>query len=250
MMFSLTKFSRKIYKLSQSLEKPILLKLRQNGGVRSLYENLDHPWFHDLNIATVLDIGANIGQSTVTFNLLLPKAHIYAFEPIPNCFTQLSKKFENIDLVNTINLGLGDQTGKLNFQCNEHSLSSSFLKMTDLHKKAFPNTELYESIEVNIERLDDFMHSFSLNKPAMAKIDVQGFEDKVIAGGKETLSKCTIIIIETSFFKLYENQPLFSSIYQQITSLGFEFKGIIDSLQDPLTGQVLQSDALFFNSHG
>ena len=38
------------------------------------------------------------------------------------------------------------------------------------------------------------------------------YEGKVIEGGKDTLSKASIIQIETSFFPLYEGQPLFDDI--------------------------------------
>ena len=37
------------------------------------------------DIKTVLDIGANVGQSALEFRAILPLAYIYSFEPLPDC---------------------------------------------------------------------------------------------------------------------------------------------------------------------
>ena len=244
----LSKLSRKVSSFTSYIEDYKLLQVRLEGGIPTLYQELDLPWFRDLGISTVLDIGANIGQSTITLNKLLPDAQIYAFEPIPDCFSQLEHRFNGCGNVKTINLGLGAESGEITFEKNSYSPSSSFLKMTDTHKKAFPFTEKSEEIKVQIERLDDVVGSLELKEPIMAKIDVQGFEDKVIAGGQETLKRCQIVILETSFVTLYEDQPLFHDIYQLMVNIGFHYAGSVGHLLDPHTKKCLQSDILFIRT--
>jgi FkbM family methyltransferase len=244
----LSVLTRKAYSFSSYIEDPILFQVWRRGGVVNLYKELNNSWFRDLNISTVLDIGANVGQSTITLNKLLPDAEIYAFEPIPECFASLNNKFENQSNVHPINLGIGDESGEITFEKNDYSQSSSFLKMSNIHKESFPFTSKTELITVKIEKLDEVVKEFHLQGEIMAKIDTQGYEDKVIVGGVDTLSRCKLIIIETSFYELYEKQPLFSSIYEQLTDIGFEYKGTLDSVFCPATRRVLQADSIFIQN--
>ncbi len=41
---------------------------------------------------------------------------------------------------------------------------------------------------------------------------MQGYEDKVIAGGKNIIQQADVIICELSMDNLYEGQPLFDDI--------------------------------------
>jgi hypothetical protein len=81
--------------------------------------------------------------------------------------------------------------------------------------------------------------------PILIKIDVQGFEDKVIAGGADTIKKAKVIIIEVTFKELYTDQPLFHDIYEMLSKLGFTYHGNFDQLPSPVTGEILQADAIF-----
>lgn len=99
--------------------------------------------------------------------------------------------------------------------------------------------------KVNIARLDDLADDLEIYSPMLIKLDVQGFEDKVISGGISTISKADIIIIELSMDQLYDDQPLFDDIYRTLVNLGFQYKGNYDQLQNPNDGRVLQVDGIF-----
>ena len=79
----------------------------------------------------------------------------------------------------------------------------------------------------------------------MIKIDVQGYEDKVIGGAVETISKAKAIIVEVSFRELYEGQPLFEKIFGLLSEKGFSYFGNLYQLLSPVDGAPLQADALF-----
>ena len=209
------------------------------------YEGLKSDWFTSLKIDTVLDIGANVGQFSQTISLIIPDAKIYAFEPIPNCFESLKESFISNSNVVAFNLGLGDESGKILFEENNISVCSSFLKMADSHKEAFAFTNISKSIDVEIVRLDDVVEKIDIGNALLVKIDVQGYEDKVIKGGYQTIKMAKIIIIETSFVPLYEKQPLFHDIYVQLIDMEFSFFGFLDDMSDPKTGKILQGDAIF-----
>ena len=79
----------------------------------------------------------------------------------------------------------------------------------------------------------------------LIKVDVQGFEDKVIAGGVETFKKAKVVLIENSFVELYESQPLFDDIYMKLKELGFEYRGALQQKIAKNTGQIISEDSMF-----
>ena len=62
----ISKIVKKVDRSIQYLENPDLWYLRQNEGMSDLYEKVSQPWLKNIGIKTILDIGANVGQSTVT----------------------------------------------------------------------------------------------------------------------------------------------------------------------------------------
>ncbi|BAY33766.1 hypothetical protein NIES2107_56680 [Nostoc carneum NIES-2107] len=248
-MAILTELTRRLNSLARYMENPYLFMLRQRGVMLDTFAILNKPWIHKLNIATVIDIGANIGQFAISINAALPQAKIYSFEPIPDCFHQLKASMAGIKNFTAFNLGIGDQAGDLVFQQNIYSQSSSFLQMTNLHKTAFPETVDSHPINVKIEKLDVVSETIVLTDPLLIKIDVQGYEDKVLSGGKATIKRAKLIIIETSFTGLYQGQPLFDDIYFQLKDWGFTYAGAFDQLYNPQDGKILQADSIFINNN-
>jgi FkbM family methyltransferase len=240
-----SKITRQLYFLSKAVKKPTLLKLKLKGGLTETYEKLDTHWFKSLNIDTVLDIGANTGQFTKMIVALLADAKIYSFEPLPDCFEQLQKFSHGNSNITVFNLGIGDRSGNLSFERNASSASSSFLKMTNIHKEAFPFTKENITVEVEIAKLDDIRENLEIGNSLLIKIDVQGYEDKVLHGGEMTIKEARMVIVETSFVTLYESQPFFSDIYSIFQMWGFSYVGMLDQLVDPNTGEILQGDAIF-----
>jgi hypothetical protein len=79
----------------------------------------------------------------------------------------------------------------------------------------------------------------------LAKLDVQGFEDRVIRGGMKTLGAAKVIMMEITFQRLYEGQLLFEGLYDMLRPLGFTFHGFQRQAQHPQTGEVIFADAIF-----
>lgn len=246
----LAKIGKKIFRLCQLLEDPKLLQLKLRGKKvdLDLYCNLDTRWFRYLDINTVIDIGANVGQFSVLIHEILPECAIYAFEPLNECYKKLREKMSEISRFTAYNLALGDTEGVLEFFSNYYSPSSSALPMADLHKQNFPFTEQAELIQVKLTTLDSAAQNIELLDNILINIDVQGYEDKVIRGGVTTIRRAKILIIEISFRPLYDGQPLFSDIYDSLISEGFDYMGSLQQLKSPIDGSTLQEDSLFMKS--
>lgn len=204
-----------------------------------------HLWLMNENFHSIIDIGANAGQFAEKARALFPNAKIHSFEPIPELFEMLKKKFSNDKLFEAYPFALGMTTEKGVFNRNDFSDSSSFLKMESRHFKEFPRTKNTRTIEVDILPLDNFKEKLELSSPYLVKIDVQGFEDKVIKGGEMILANARMILIEVGFESLYQGQPLFEDIYFILSSLGFKFRGVYEQLCSPVDGRILQADAVF-----
>ncbi|MDR2407241.1 MAG: FkbM family methyltransferase [Bacteroidales bacterium] len=133
------------------------------------------------------DIGANIGSYTI-----LAAGHVgsetFAFEPVPSTFTHLMNNIAINRLENKVtafNIALGSQQGTITF--------TSTLDTTN--HVALENES--NTIEVPVQTLDRIYENNKI--PALAKIDVEGFETEVLGGGGgKTLknSKLKAIIIE------------------------------------------------------
>jgi len=224
---------------------PLLLKWRKVGFNIETYRKLMTPRFQQLGIRTVLDVGANTGQSVVAFRLAFPQAVIHAIEPLPGCFAQLTRCATTLGSVHLYKTAVGNHTGTILIQQNEYSPSSSVLAMATKHKENFPYAQQQTPLSVPIDTLDNVLAEQVLTGPMLVKIDVQGYEKAVIQGAVTVLTHATLLLVEVSFTELYAGQPLFSEVCAELLRLGFRYEGIFDQLVSPLSGELLQQDAIF-----
>jgi FkbM family methyltransferase len=145
------------------------------------------------------------------------------------------------------NLALGDQAGELTFYRSSHAPSSSFLPMAQAHKGAFPTAADARPVTVKMERLDTVAGQLAIADPLLVKLDVQGYEGHVLAGGEQTIRRAALVIVETSFLPLYAGQPLFADVYRLLTGWGFTYAGALAQLPHPEDGRLMQEDSLFIN---
>lgn len=201
-------------------------------------------WIKNLNINTVLDVGSHQGEFASELYQILPEAKFYCFEPLRNNFIELQSNlnFPNFKL---FNLAIGDSPGKLEMYHNNFSPSSSILKCSELHKETFPFSAFEQLEKIEINTLDDILNDIELEDDILLKIDVQGYEDKVIRGAEKILDRVKVVIVETSFRELYEGQVLFTDIYEILSKRGFVYSGSLEELKSPSDGIPLQQDSLF-----
>jgi FkbM family methyltransferase len=202
-------------------------------------------WLRDLRFKTVFDVGANTGQFVGEARKIAPDAFIYSFEPLRACFEALRDGRRDDPRFRAFHMALGDEPGEVTMHRNDYSQSSSLLPMAELHKTAFPETRHSTPERVEVRRLDDVAAELTFARPLLLKIDVQGFEAKVIVGATATLRVADVIIVETGVEALYEGQALFDDVYRMLYERGFRYRGNHNQLLSPDDGRVLQADAFF-----
>lgn len=202
-------------------------------------------WLTRWNIRTVLDIGANAGQFASEIRRVLPEAMIYSFEPLSDCYERLLKTMKECSKFGAFQLALGDIDLQTDMHRSEFSQSSSLLPMSELHKQAFPFTRRHTTEGVTVRKLDEVVRDLEIAGNMLVKLDVQGYEDKVIAGGYQTINAASVLIVEASFEALYQGQPSFGAIFDTLRAMGFTYHGNLGQLQSPQDGSVLQADCIF-----
>ncbi len=212
------------------------------GSVKNRYR-----WLHDFHIRTILDVGANTGQFAREIHRFLPDATIYCFEPIRDQFDALVRETRSINEVRAFNLALGNVSGTSRMNRNDFAPSSSLLETTDLAREAYPFIRGSRAVEVSIRRLDDAIPQLNvdLEPEILLKLDVQGYEREVIAGGGGTVSACRVILAEVSFRELYEGQALFDGFCEVMSTAGFAFAGLLDVSCHNDNGMPIYGDAVF-----
>jgi FkbM family methyltransferase len=195
---------------------------------------------------TVIDIGGNAGQFAEEIFRVFPGATVYSFEPLPDCYERLVALSAREPSLHTFQLALSDRAGEAEFFVSRFRDSSSIQEMLPSHLDAWPHTDIETRITVPVEPLDVVAQRLELVPPVFTKLDVQGHEMSVIAGGRETLARCQRVMLECNFAPLYRGQPSFVELYDALRSLGFLFDGFISPLRHPRTRELLSADAVFF----
>lgn len=194
---------------------------------------------------TVIDVGANVGQFSVAASRLFQLEAIFPIEPDPRVAKILGKNIGKPISKNIVVTAVGSDVGERLFNVNLDSQVSSMLPLGVDRIKGYPGSSVIKKIAVPITTLDALFLEKSLSEPILLKIDVQGFEDQVIAGAKKFLTKVQWVLIEVSFAKLYEGELDFDSITSLMKENGFRFVGPMNFHVSPTTSEIIEMDALF-----
>lgn len=195
---------------------------------------------------TILDIGAYKGDIAEQFAHLYHPRFMGLVEPLPQMAALLRKKSLGPQQ-KVFSCALGRCEGKAILNVLASTPSSSILDVTPGCDVLFHRPlDKKDSIEVTVRTLDSIFSECGIKDLDLLKIDVQGYEIEVFAGGVETLRKTRLVVSEVSFFEHYKGQPLFKEIYDNLHGLGFELRGTFGYLYDN-QGLPLQCDAVFIN---
>jgi len=126
--------------------------------------------YDDIRGKLVFDIGSNIGQ--ICSRLVGVNCKVVAVEPQKNLTT--GKYYKGVYAIK--HMCVSNKIGETAFYLCEHHSTSSCRKDWKIHQ---PNKKWTE-ITVPTTTLDDLIEEFG--KPKYIKIDVEGYEDKVLEG--------------------------------------------------------------------
>jgi FkbM family methyltransferase len=131
-----------------------------------------------------VDVGANAGSYTVLAAGAVGAMTI-AIEPVPATFERL---LDNVHVnrlterVQCVNCGAGETAGELRFTAGGDTLNHALA----------PEESAKDSVTVPVRRLDEMIPT---DRPIFIKLDVEGFEAAVVAGGRDLLRGRNVIAL-------------------------------------------------------
>jgi FkbM family methyltransferase len=148
-----------------------------------------------------LDVGANIGSTSLPVAILHPTVEVNSFEPNPKIYEKLSKniRLNSITNIAAFNIGIGSSNSPAQFYFSGAKKTNHGTSSLNLNADIVSPVE----IEIDIRRIDDLYAN--PDKPiGLIKIDVQGFEMDVLLGARLTVKRFAPII-------LFEQEDLYQS---------------------------------------
>jgi FkbM family methyltransferase len=204
---------------------------------------------HGINL--VLDVGANIGQfGRKNLRDAGYRGRIVSFEPLSTAWKGLSAEAAGDPLWSIApRMAIGSESGEIDINVAQNSVSSSILDMLPDHRKFAPLSAYVAVESVPIRRLDEVVPQYLLpDSKIFLKIDTQGFEDFVLQGADGILDRIMGIQLELSLIPLYSGQRLYDEMILRLKNAGFDLWGISTAFVDVDSGRMLQVDATFFRA--
>jgi len=203
-------------------------------------------YLRDLDLASVVDVGANEGQYGAELRADGYRGRLLSIEPQEVAFGRLSRRSARDPKWDCIQCGLGAEDGTATLGVSVNSVSSSLLPILDSHVEAEAQSRYQNAERIVLRTLDSVVGEWAEGgSPMGLKLDVQGFEAEVLRGAQSTLTGIAFLELELSLIPLYEGQVLSDEMIAHLGDLGFCLANMRTGFSDPRTGRVLQFDGIF-----
>jgi FkbM family methyltransferase len=201
---------------------------------------------------TVLDIGANVGQSARSFRALWPDATIHCFEPDPRNLEELRADADAGTVVNPVAVA-DRESAASDFHLSSASQASGLsAPSTEYLRRGV--TEV-DTVQVATTTIDAYRHANALAHIDVCKIDTQGHTGPCLDGARETLEAQAIGVLqlELLFAAYYDQRDTFLEVEQRLAPYGYSLYTLIDTdthtvgvtYIDYETGELKHLDAIY-----
>lgn len=203
------------------------------------------------DLKTVFDVGANVGDMTLSMCKWFPNATVHAFEPYSKTFETLRARVEaspDRDRVRLYNFGFYDKPGTAPLHVTSFHGANSLVAVSPAYHVFNPHIREEDSEDVQLVRLDDFVAEAGISHIDLMKVDVEGAELEVLSGGVRTLSSMIdTIFCEMSFARFPRERGEHVRVFQMLHDCGFAPAEIYDVAQGDTGDQwrLAQFDCVF-----
>ena len=167
---------------------------------------------------TFVDIGAHVGLYTVMAGHLVGETGVVvAVEPNPVTFATLEQNVAAHNLYEVVRrrqIAVSDEVGTA-------SLNVPMPRLAAWTSLGTPSVGVARSFTVPTTTLDELLDGL---KPFMLKLDVEGWERRVVAGGRHVLAgnDAPHLLVEFSETRAESSGTTTSSLAEDLSELGFE----------------------------
>jgi FkbM family methyltransferase len=182
---------------------------------------LSEQWGCSINC--VFDVGANIGQSSLTVLAHFPNAEVYSFEPHPHTFQKLAAQLKG-ERVKVFNLALSDKSRTAELFTYDKDLINS---LTPTASFAVRFGKRGKAIPVQVSTVDEFCSSHNIEAIDILKVDTEGCDLDVLRGAASALQSQKIRFLYIEFNDILERAGrtggALAPICEFLQPLGFRF---------------------------
>ena len=185
---------------------------------------------------TAFDIGANFGYHTFRMaSLVNPSGKVFAFEPTAWAFDKFKRNLKLYPSINNIfyfNIGLSDN-------------DSEDVKNTFQSSYRIDGNKTITHENISLYRVDTFVRENKINRLDFIKMDVDGYEGKVIKGAKNTIRTFKPKILfefNPSLIISYGDDP--QELINTLLSLGYEFRNNFGKIIPDLSNFIANNNSL------
>lgn len=181
--FSLERKGRFFFITDSNSPKKGIYQIRTAGSdllvFQQIFVNEEYKTVLDLNferiekIKTIVDLGANIGISSIYFGNSFPESKIYAVEPEPNNFEMLLRNIElnKSENIIPINAAVWNKNENL-------TISSEFRDKLSWSSQTIPSADS-NKVSIKGVTLDSLIKKYKISKIDILKIDIEGAEEQI-----------------------------------------------------------------------
>jgi FkbM family methyltransferase len=200
------------------------------------------------SVASVLDVGAHVGEFGSFLRDHGYRGDIFSFEPVPDAYEALARRADGDPRWHVHRYALGAVDGTRTFRVAKADNLSSFLEPSVAGRTRFDEgIAARDRIEVDIRRLDSvFAEVTAAARPGgfYLKCDTQGVDLDVVEGTGDVLSTFAGVQLELDLEPLYEGSGTFVDGLSRLGSRGFRLAGVFPVARDG-RARLLQVEAVF-----
>jgi FkbM family methyltransferase len=176
------------------------------------------------------------------------KGKIVSFEPVGRYYKLLAQEAAGDPLWTCENAAVADAEGEQEINVSGGAGgASSFLKKTGTTWESAPELEYVGRERVRVTTVDRAAREhYREGDRLFLKLDVQGYERKVLEGAGRTLPSVVGLRVELSVSQTYEGEPSMADMIDYLYGLGFRLCAVDAAWSDPRTREVFQMDGVFF----
>lgn len=163
-------------------------------------------------VRTVVDVGANEGQTSLAVRQAFPGATVHAFEPVAGTFAILRQAVGDDRQVHISRLAVSNQPGVAHMQ-----VQAQLSHLVPASSAGAPDVETVQAVT-----LDDYCEQHQIERIEILKTDTEGHDLEVLKGATKlfTSGKVDWVFVEVTFDANDTTHSQFSQTYAWLDSHG------------------------------
>jgi len=207
---------KKVFYRTSSSDMTLIYEILLKSKYRSEY------YFPEkIKPEVILDIGGNVGITSIYLASIFPNATIYSFEPLLENYKILQKNTQQYGNIKVFNIGLGSKNGSFKVFLSDDS--ENFGGVSFYTKVEGNKTESYT--ECKVRNINDVIQELNISAIDLMKIDTEGSEYDILSCLNEEILRSIFWITG----ELHGNRDF--ELLNYLNSMGFSIsvKKLIDN---------------------